>query len=405
MDRQARLRRSRLYFICGERPGGRPLAEVLPAALAGGVDVFQLRIKSDDDEAVLRDGRASRAKPVTQAGALFVLNDRPDLAQRAGADGVHVGQDDLSVAAARSVIGPDRLIGVSTHAPDQLAAAAEAGADYAGVGPVRETPTKPGRPAVGLEYVRRSRDALADPVLCDRRDRRRARRRGRRGRRAPDRRRARDRRGAGSRGGGPGAADRAGDRHSLMPQGVDRWHGRSGDRPRGAGARRAAPPRSRAAGARRAPRAVTVAAVITALMCVGNLAAYAAGAEIGGERPEATAIVGFCGLMAIATWGLWRARYWAVLAFQALLTAIVIVFFLFLMRASNLRGARRLPRDHHRGGHPVLEAGEGDGTDPDARTELALTPRFAGRQEAIWSGTCPTPLTTASSSAPAPVAT
>jgi hypothetical protein len=73
-------------------------------------------------------------------------------------------------------------------------------------------------------------------------------------------------------------------------------------------------------------------------MCLGNLAAYAAGVEIAGERPEATGIVGFCGLMAIATWGLWRARYWAVLGFQALLTAIVIVFFLFLMRASNLQG-------------------------------------------------------------------
>jgi len=84
------------------------------------------------------------------------------------------------------------------------------------------------------------------------------------------------------------------------------------------------------------PGAVTFAAGVAALACVGNLIAYLAGAEIGGERPEAAGIVGFCGLMAIAAWGLWRVRYWAVLAFQALLAAIEIIFFLFLMRASNL---------------------------------------------------------------------
>jgi thiamine-phosphate pyrophosphorylase len=153
MDRRARLRRTRLYFICDDMPGGRPLADVLPRALAGGVDLFQLRIKDQDDDAVVGVARQAR-EACDAAGALFVLNDRPELVQSTGADGVHVGQDDVAVARAREIVGPERLVGVSTHAPDQLAAAVAAGADYAGVGPVMETPTKPGRAAVGFEYVR-----------------------------------------------------------------------------------------------------------------------------------------------------------------------------------------------------------------------------------------------------------
>jgi thiamine-phosphate pyrophosphorylase len=86
--------------------------------------------------------------------ALFILNDRPDLAAAANADGVHVGQDDVAVSEARALLGPDRLVGLSTHTPEQVEAASEAGADYIGVGPLYETPTKPGRPAVGLELVR-----------------------------------------------------------------------------------------------------------------------------------------------------------------------------------------------------------------------------------------------------------
>ncbi len=87
-------------------------------------------------------------------GALFVVNDDPHLAAAANADGVHVGQDDVSVAQARMLLGPDRLVGLSTHTPAQIDAAAPAGVDYIGVGPVHATPTKPGRPAVGLDLVR-----------------------------------------------------------------------------------------------------------------------------------------------------------------------------------------------------------------------------------------------------------
>jgi thiamine-phosphate pyrophosphorylase len=150
MSRSERLQDARLYFIAGALPGGRPLAEVLPAALRGGVDLFQLRMKDARDDEILAAAAVARAA-CDDAGALFILNDRPDLAAAAGADGVHVGQDDLPLDVARALAGDDRLVGRSTHSPEQLAAARDA--DYAGVGPLHATPTKPGRPAVGLGLV------------------------------------------------------------------------------------------------------------------------------------------------------------------------------------------------------------------------------------------------------------
>ncbi len=146
MDRRERLREARLYLICDDRPD-----QFLERALRGGVDIVQLRVKRGTDEAVLSAARRLAAI-CARHGALFVVNDRPDLAAQAGADGVHVGQDDVPVAQARATVGPDRLVGLSTHSPAQIDAAA--GADYIGVGPVHATPTKPGRPAVGLELVR-----------------------------------------------------------------------------------------------------------------------------------------------------------------------------------------------------------------------------------------------------------
>jgi len=149
--RRARLAAARLYFIADERPGGRPLADVLPAALAGGVDVFQLRMKDVPDAAILAAAEVARGA-CEQAGALFVLNDRPDLAAQCDADGVHVGQDDLPLDRARQAVGPQRLVGRSTHAPADIDA--DADADYLGVGPLHATPTKPGRRPVGLDLVR-----------------------------------------------------------------------------------------------------------------------------------------------------------------------------------------------------------------------------------------------------------
>jgi thiamine-phosphate pyrophosphorylase len=144
-DLSDRIACARLYFISEG-------VDALEAALRGGVDVFQLRDKSGDDDAVLAKAAAAR-RLCSAAGALFLLNDRPDLAVASGADGVHVGQDDVPVEEARAVVGPDALVGLSTHSRAQVGAANDAGVDYIGVGPVHATPTKAGRRPVGLDLV------------------------------------------------------------------------------------------------------------------------------------------------------------------------------------------------------------------------------------------------------------
>ena len=154
------LEDTRLYFVCDARPGGRELRAVLEPALAGGVDVFQLRDKHGDDDAVLRAAEIARGL-CDDAGAVFVLNDRPDLVERAGADGVHVGQDDTPVSEAREVVGADRIVGLSTHSTAQADAAA--GVDYFAVGPVHATPTKEGRPAIGLDPLRHAAATATAP--------------------------------------------------------------------------------------------------------------------------------------------------------------------------------------------------------------------------------------------------
>jgi thiamine-phosphate pyrophosphorylase len=144
-SRRQRLNRSRLYLVCETQPDS-----FLQAVLAAGVDLVQLRMKEAPAEEIVRTAVRFR-RACAEHGALLILNDRPDLVAAAGADGVHVGQDDVAVVTARSVVGPDRLVGLSTHTRAQIDAAT--GVDYIGVGPVFETPTKPGRPAVGLELV------------------------------------------------------------------------------------------------------------------------------------------------------------------------------------------------------------------------------------------------------------
>jgi thiamine-phosphate pyrophosphorylase len=131
-DARERLWRARLYLVV--EAAAEP---VLEPALRGGVDMVQLRDKHADDETLLRAASRFRAL-CTEHGALFWVNDRPDLARAADADGVHV----------------DLLIGLSTHSPRQFDAALRSGADQLSVGPVWETPTKAGRPAAGLDYVR-----------------------------------------------------------------------------------------------------------------------------------------------------------------------------------------------------------------------------------------------------------
>jgi thiamine-phosphate pyrophosphorylase len=146
-DARQRLAQARLYLVCGALEDGR-----LDAALRGGVDIVQLRMK-DADEATLLEAAERVAETCARHRVPFILNDRPDLVSRAQADGVHLGQDDLLPAEARSWLGPKPIIGVSTHRPPEIAAACEVPVDYIGVGPVNATPTKPGRPAVGTGLV------------------------------------------------------------------------------------------------------------------------------------------------------------------------------------------------------------------------------------------------------------
>jgi thiamine-phosphate pyrophosphorylase len=154
-DRRERLARARLYLVCDRRPEA-----FLRAALAGGVDVLQLRDKDATDDEVLTAAELFR-RVTDEFDVPFIVNDRPDLAVAADADGVHVGQDDMPVAEARAIVGEDRIVGRSTHSPQQIDAAA--GVDYIAVGPVHATPTKPGRPAVGLDLVRYAAHHAPEP--------------------------------------------------------------------------------------------------------------------------------------------------------------------------------------------------------------------------------------------------
>jgi thiamine-phosphate pyrophosphorylase len=161
--RRDRLDGARLYLVCAVRPGGRALEDVLGPALAGGVDIVQLRDKRASDAGLLAAAAVAR-RLCDGAGALLILNDRPDLVTAANADGCHVGQDDMSLEEARALVGPDALVGRSTHSPQDIENALEA--DYIGVGPVHATPTKPGRPAVGLGLVRHAAEHAPMPFFA-----------------------------------------------------------------------------------------------------------------------------------------------------------------------------------------------------------------------------------------------
>ena len=149
--RRARLADARLYLCTPSRPD---LPEFLDAVLSGGVDVVQLREKGLEARAEIELCELL-ADAAARHGALWSVNDRADVASVVRPDVLHLGQDDLPVAAARRILGPDVLVGRSCHDEQQVAAAAlEPGVDYFCVGPTWPTPTKPGRPAPGLPLTR-----------------------------------------------------------------------------------------------------------------------------------------------------------------------------------------------------------------------------------------------------------
>ncbi|WAL66228.1 thiamine phosphate synthase [Amycolatopsis cynarae] len=153
-----RLDAAKLYLCTDARTASGDLAEFADAALSGGVDIIQLRDKTGGAPLEARQELAALevlAEACARHGALLAVNDRADVALTAGADVLHLGQDDLPVSAARRILGDEPVIGRSTHSVEQArAAAVEDGVDYFCTGPCWPTPTKPGRQAPGLDLVR-----------------------------------------------------------------------------------------------------------------------------------------------------------------------------------------------------------------------------------------------------------
>lgn len=157
----------RVYLVTDRaQTNGRPLVDVVSAALQGGVDALQLRERGLTTRALLTLAMELRA--VTRAaGAALLINDRVDVALTCDADGVHLPGHSFRVAEARALLGPERLIGVSTHHPDEVAAAAAAGADFAVLGPICATPSKAAYgPPLGLAALARARAATALPLFA-----------------------------------------------------------------------------------------------------------------------------------------------------------------------------------------------------------------------------------------------
>jgi thiamine-phosphate pyrophosphorylase len=156
-ERLAVLERARMYFVCDGRPDGRDPTPLLDAAMRCGAELIQLREKAPRCAEELISLAEPFRRVAAEHGGLFILNDRPDLVVACGADGVHVGQDDMPVAEARDAAGPDALVGLSTHSEAEVNAACSARGparpDQISVGPVWATPTKEGRPPTGLPLV------------------------------------------------------------------------------------------------------------------------------------------------------------------------------------------------------------------------------------------------------------
>jgi thiamine-phosphate pyrophosphorylase len=158
------LSNAALYLICDTQSGG-SATFLVQQALKGGANIVQLRDKNAD-ERILTTVGAELCELCHSQGALFIVNDRPDIALACGADGVHIGQNDLTPAAVRSQIGTNLLLGISTHSAWQIDQACLAPSDYIAVGPVFETPTKPGAQPVGYELIRYARAHSNKPFFA-----------------------------------------------------------------------------------------------------------------------------------------------------------------------------------------------------------------------------------------------
>jgi thiamine-phosphate pyrophosphorylase len=164
-SRRAQLRQARLYLVTDDETPDSELPRLISRAVAGGVDMVQLRRKQSQPEELSE--LAYRCLESAHAGgALFLLDDHVDLAREIGADGVHIGQADLSPAEARSRLGGELLLGLSTHSKPDVLGAGSQPVDYISAGPVHMTPTKPGRPAVGFEHISVAAARSTVPVVA-----------------------------------------------------------------------------------------------------------------------------------------------------------------------------------------------------------------------------------------------
>lgn len=163
--RQALLRRAQLYALTSVLSSESDFLQHLQRLCDGGVDVIQLRAKAADDRTLL--ARATLASQHLQnTTTLFIVNDRADIAIASGADGVHVGQEELPVSAVRSLVGPQRLIGLSTHSVQQIEQAQHSAADYLGVGPVFPSQTKSFSQHLGVDFLQQVKDKIEIPAFA-----------------------------------------------------------------------------------------------------------------------------------------------------------------------------------------------------------------------------------------------
>jgi len=163
------LKDCRLYgFIDTGYLAGRQSDDLARRLIEGGVDIIQLRAKNESREQITEMAKAILLS-TRPAGIPLIINDYPDIAMKVDADGVHLGQEDLqetTFAATRTLLGAEKIIGISTHSLDQALAAEKLGADYIGVGPIFPTDTKPGRAAVGLSLIREVVPRIEIPFVC-----------------------------------------------------------------------------------------------------------------------------------------------------------------------------------------------------------------------------------------------
>lgn len=156
-----RIDQCSLYLCTGLRSD---LSSFVSSCIDGGVDIVQLREKSAPDKEILA-GATILVELCRSLGIPFIINDRPDICLLVDADGVHVGQDDLPPNKVRELIGPDKILGLSTHSVVELEQSGNEDVNYISVGPITQTPTKPGRPGTGLEYLKLAAQKAKHPFF------------------------------------------------------------------------------------------------------------------------------------------------------------------------------------------------------------------------------------------------